>query len=111
MISCLDSAEFPVFETPDWARDAIFYQIFPDRFADGDTSNDPKDVQIWGEKPTYFSWMGGDLRGVMNHWDYLKTLGVNSLYFNPLFAARSNHAYDTTDYTKIDPRFGNQHRA
>ena len=102
----LNPAEFPVFETPEWAQDAIFYQIFPDRFANGDTSNDPKDVQVWGAKPTYFSWMGGDLRGVMNHWDYLKSLGINALYFNPLFAARSNHAYDTTDYLKIDPRFG-----
>ena len=102
----LDPADFPVFETPDWAQDAIFYQIFPDRFANGNKSNDPKDVQAWGDKPTYFSWMGGDLRGVMNHWDYLKSLGINALYFNPIFAARSNHAYDTTDYTKIDPRFG-----
>ncbi len=102
----ISTADFPVFETPDWARDSVFYQIFPDRFADGDKSNDPKDVQEWGAKPTYFSWMGGDLRGVMNHWDYLKGLGINALYFNPLFAARSNHAYDTTDYLKIDPRFG-----
>ena len=100
------TADFPVFETPDWAQDAVFYQIFPDRFANGDKSNDPKDVQEWGAKPTYFSWMGGDLRGVMNHWDYLKSLGINALYFNPLFAARSNHAYDTTDYLQIDPRFG-----
>ena len=102
----LNLTVFPVFETPNWAQDAVFYQIFPDRFADGDKGNDPKDVQVWGAKPTYFSWMGGDLRGVMDHWNYLKSLGINALYFNPLFSARSNHAYDTTDYTLIDPRFG-----
>ena len=58
----LDLKQFPVFETPDWVRDAVFYQIFPDRFANGDKSNDPKDVQAWGSKPTWFAWQGGDLK-------------------------------------------------
>ena len=98
--------DFPPFETPDWARDAIFYQIFPDRFANGDKSNDPPDVQPWGATPTYSNWMGGDLAGVLMHFEYLRDLGVNALYFNPIFSARSSHGYDTTDYKRVDPRFG-----
>jgi glycosidase len=102
----LNPKEFPTLTPPDWPRDAVFYQIFPDRFADGDTANDPPDVQPWGSKPTAQNWMGGDLAGVIRHLDYLRALGVNALYFNPLFAARSNHGYDTTDYHQVDPRFG-----
>src|SRR5262249_16244503 len=66
----LNPKEFPTLTTPDWARDAVFYQIFPDRFADGDTANDPPDVQPWGTKPTGLNWMGGDLAGVLQHLDY-----------------------------------------
>jgi hypothetical protein len=98
--------DFPPFETPEWARDAIFYQIFPDRFANGDKTNDPPDVKPWGTTPTYSNWMGGDLKGVLDHLEYLRDLGVNGLYFNPIFATRSNHGYDTTDYKRVDPRFG-----
>ena len=98
--------EFPPYDAPDWARDAVFYQIFPDRFADGDRSIDPPDVQPWDSKSTYSNWMGGDIAGIIGHFDYLRELGINALYLNPIFAARSNHAYDTTDYTRVDPRFG-----
>jgi cyclomaltodextrinase / maltogenic alpha-amylase / neopullulanase len=98
--------DFPPFETPDWARDAIFYQIFPDRFADGDKKNDPPDTDSWESRPTSSKRMGGDLAGVIEHIEYLRDLGVNALYLNPIFASRSNHGYDTTDYKKIDPRFG-----
>src|SRR5207245_366156 len=100
----LNLKEFPPFEAPDWVRDAVFYQIFPDRFANGDPANDPSDIQPWGAKPTWFNWMGGDLAGITAHLDYLRDLGVNALYLNPIFSARSNHGYDTTDYLRVDPR-------
>lgn len=99
-------ADFPSFETPDWARDAIFYQIFPDRFADGDPTNNPPDAIPWSSDVSSDRWMGGDLQGVLQHFEHLRGLGINALYFNPIFAARSNHAYDTTDYKRVDPRFG-----
>lgn len=102
----LNPADYPPFETPDWARDAVFYQIFSDRFADGNLANDGADTQPWGSRPTYFNRMGGDLDGVLQHLDYLRNLGVNALYFNPVFSARSNHGYDTTDYLRIDPHYG-----
>jgi glycosidase len=91
---------------PDWIYDAIFYQIFPDRFANGDPSNDPVNVQPWGADPTEFHFQGGDLRGVIHHFDYLLDLGVNAIYFNPIFSATSNHRYNTSDYYRIDPKLG-----
>jgi cyclomaltodextrinase / maltogenic alpha-amylase / neopullulanase len=94
--------------TPYWVQDAIFYQIFPDRFANGDTSNDPLNVQKWGTPPTNWGFQGGDLRGILQHLDYLMDLGVNSLYLNPIFLASPNHRYHTCDYFKIDPRLGTQ---
>ncbi len=102
----LDPARFPVFAVPDWARDAVFYQIFPDRFANGDPTNDGSNPIPWGGPPDSSRYMGGDLKGVLQHFDYLRDLGVNALYFNPLFAARSSHGYDTTDYHRVDPHYG-----
>lgn len=102
----LSPQQFPIFETPDWARDAIFYQIFPDRFANGDPTNNPQGVQPWDAKPTYFNRLGGDLAGVRKNLAHLESLGINALYFNPLFSARSNHRYDTTDYHRVDPELG-----
>ncbi len=92
---------------PDWVRDAIFYQIFPDRFANGDLSNDPPNVQRWGSPPTLRGFQGGDLQGVIQRFDYLLNLGVTALYLNPIFQATSNHRYNTTDYFRIDPKLGN----
>ena len=91
---------------PDWVPDAIFYQIFPDRFANGDPQNDPLNVQPWGSKPTISGFQGGDLRGVITHFDYLLDLGINAIYFNPIFKSTSNHRYNTTDYFQIDPKLG-----
>jgi glycosidase len=88
---------------PDWISDSIFYQIFPDRFENGDKDNDPTNVQPWGAKPTIRGFQGGDLRGVINRFDYLQDLGINSIYLNPIFQATSNHRYNTTDYYQIDP--------
>ncbi|MGE5464285.1 MAG: alpha-amylase family glycosyl hydrolase, partial [Syntrophothermus sp.] len=140
----------PDFSAPAWAKGASIYQIFPDRFRDGRTDNNPKTGDIryddpvlklsWGTKPEGYcrnyadgntncpwrfddtppadsptkeqprgrDYFGGDLRGVDQNLDYLKALGVNTIYFNPIFDAGSNHSYDTQDYKKIDPYFGSQ---
>ncbi|MEK4297036.1 alpha-glycosidase [Paenibacillus sp. FSL R5-0914] len=104
--------EFPfinpvdVFTPPAWVKDAVFYQIFPERFANGDPSLDPKDVQPWGAEPTPTNFFGGDLQGVIDHLDHLNELGINAIYFTPLFTATTNHKYDTEDYMKVDPHFG-----
>lgn len=91
---------------PYWVQDAIFYQIFPDRFANGDPSNNPANAAEWGAKPTLYNFMGGDLRGIIQKLDYLLDLGVNALYLNPIFLSPSNHRYNTSDYHTIDPKLG-----
>jgi glycosidase len=91
---------------PYWVQDAIFYQIFPDRFANGDPHNDPPNLQPWGSPPTLWGFQGGDLRGILQHLDYLLGLGINALYLNPIFAATSSHRYNTSDYYQIDPKLG-----
>lgn len=91
---------------PYWVQDAVFYQIFPDRFANGDPKNDPPNVAEWGAKPTLWNFMGGDLQGVIQKLDYLLDLGVNAIYFNPIFLATSNHRYNISDYYRIDPKLG-----
>lgn len=107
--------EFPfinpadVFTIPDWVKDAVFYQIFPERFANGDPSNDPAGALPWGSAdPTPTNFFGGDLQGVMDHLDHLTELGINAIYFTPLFTATTNHKYDTEDYMQIDPQFGDK---
>jgi glycosidase len=92
--------------TPYWLADSIFYQIFPDRFANGDPDNNPPNVHKWGAIPTLHGWQGGDLRGIIQRFDYLLELGVNALYLNPIFQSPSNHGYHTSDYYKINERFG-----
>jgi neopullulanase len=94
------------FRTPEWVKHAVFYQIFPDRFANGDPSNDPVTVQPWGTPPTAYNFMGGDLQGVLQKLDYLQQLGVTAIYLNPIFQATSNHRYNTYDYFRIDPKLG-----
>ncbi len=140
----------PAFTAPTWAKNAVIYQIFPDRFRNGRKNNDPKtgDVRYddpvlalpWNTLPEGFcrnyadgntncpwrfdttppdwsptkeaprgrDYMGGDLKGVDLSLDYLKSLGVNTIYFNPIFDAGSNHGYDTQNYFKIDPYFGTE---
>lgn len=100
------STASPEFRTPDWVKDAVFYQVFPDRFFNGDAGNDPENTRPWGSKPTVDNFMGGDLNGLAQKMGYLKSLGVNSLYLNPIFTAPSNHKYNTTDYDNVDPAFG-----
>ncbi|MFC4776566.1 alpha-glycosidase [Paenibacillus sp. GCM10023252] len=98
--------EIDIFTAPDWAKEAVFYQIMPDRFANGDPSNDPEGTQEWGGQPQIDNYFGGDIQGVIDHLDHLEDLGVNAIYFTPLFVSPTNHKYDTVDYLKIDPQFG-----
>lgn len=94
---------------PYWVEDAVFYQIFPDRFANGDPSNDLPEMDPWGSAPTSYGFQGGDLRGVIQNIDYLLDLGINAVYLNPIFQSSSNHRYSTTDYFKIDSKLGTLH--
>ncbi len=91
---------------PEWVQDAIFYQIFPDRFANGDPENDPPNLVRWGSPPTPWGFQGGDLKGIIQRFDYLLDLGINAIYLNPIFQSTSTHRYNTTDYYKIDVKLG-----
>ncbi|MCM3357277.1 glycoside hydrolase family 13 protein [Psychrobacillus sp. MER TA 171] len=98
-----------LFDAPAWVKDTIWYQIFPERFANGDPSIDPPTAKAWGsEPPAINNFFGGDFAGVIQHLDYLSDLGVNGIYFTPVFKASSNHKYDTIDYLEIDPQFGDK---
>ena len=93
--------------TPTWVNDAIFYQIFPDRFAksgNNPASNLP--FEAWDSAPTTYGFKGGDLYGVIEKLDYLGELGINAIYFNPVFSSASNHRYHTFDYYSVDPLLG-----
>jgi len=123
----------PDFKVPEWAKDAVYYYIFPERFRNGDAGNDPqpdRDTYLDGPVEVHDNWLekpyvpgdadgsstddehynndffGGDLAGIIEKLDYLKYLGVNTLYINPIFEAGSNHKYDTADYLNVDDNFG-----
>ena len=111
----------PGFHTPEWAKGAVMYQIFVDRFSSGDTNNTVEDCEYyyigdysrkvtdWRKNPSFMGvreFYGGDLQGVMNKLDYLQDLGVDVIYFNPIFVSPSNHKYDIQDYDYIDPHYG-----
>ncbi len=91
---------------PTWTADRVFYQVLPDRFANGDPTNDPSGTDSWDAPPTRENFYGGDLRGVLDRLPYLTALGANALYLNPVFLSPSNHKYDTTDYRAVDPTLG-----
>ncbi|MFD2609841.1 glycoside hydrolase family 13 protein [Deinococcus taklimakanensis] len=91
--------------TPDWVQDAVFYQIFPDRFARSGRVTG-LNLQPWGDPPHFHRYMGGDLWGVIEKLDVLRNLGVNALYFCPVFQSASNHRYHTHDYYQVDPMLG-----
>jgi len=95
-----------IFEIPEWVQDAVFYQIFPERFYNGNTSNDPENIQPWGAEPDRTSFFGGDLEGIIKKLDYLVDLGINALYLTPIFLSPSNHKYNIDDYYQVDPAFG-----
>ena len=121
-----DAEDFRIladYQAPSWLKNSVFYQIFPDRFADGDPIQQRAG---WGIRIRWFScsctrvgsptntgsraamveFYGGDLPGIISHLDYLSDLGVNALYLNPIFTAFSNHRYDVTDYFSVDPHLG-----
>lgn len=104
----MNPCDIPV--TPKWVNDTIWYQIFPDRFCNGDHSIDPDYVVPWRNrgKVKNEECFGGDLEGIIQKLDYLKELGINGIYLTPINESPSNHKYDTTDYAKIDPRFGDE---
>lgn len=121
----LDATDFRIladYHPPDWVQSSVFYQIFPDRFANGDPTNDPRpdEYEYRGQRPKTYPWesqpdpdhffplvfYGGDLAGIEARLDHLVDLGVNALYLNPIFHALSNHKYDVADYDKVDPHFG-----
>ena len=92
---------------PDWVSEAVFYQIFPDRFAKSNRiSKEGLNLESWETPPTTYGFKGGDLYGVMEHLDYLQDLGVTAIYFNPVFSSASNHRYHTYDYFNVDPLLG-----
>ncbi|MCM1102331.1 MAG: glycoside hydrolase family 13 protein [Acetatifactor muris] len=116
-----DFVIIPGFKTPGWAKGAVMYQIYVDRFCNGDPSNDVLTdeycyigepvhrVEDWNRYPAQMDvreFYGGDLQGVLDKMDYLQDLGVEVIYFNPLFVSPSNHKYDIQDYDYIDPHFG-----
>ena len=121
-----DAADFRIlahYHAPSWVHDSVFYQIFPERFADGDPSNNVRGGEYacygkrvvarpWGEIPRSFreaggvEFFGGDLWGIIQHLDYLQDLGVNALYLTPIFTSPSDHKYDTADYKHVDAHFG-----
>jgi len=121
-----DATDFKIlaqYHAPAWVHDSVFYQIFPDRFYDGDPSNNvrtgeylyygqPVVARAWGERPSPHSasggyeFFGGDLQGITQKLDYLEDLGVSALYLTPIFTAPSNHKYDIADYKQVDPHVG-----
>jgi cyclomaltodextrinase len=99
--NCLDA-----FRTPAWVHDAVFYQIFPDRFARSDRVHKPRNLEAWDSPPTERGFKGGDLLGVAERLGYLADLGVTALYFTPVFQSAANHRYHTHDYLQVDPILG-----
>lgn len=96
-----------VMDTVEWMRSAVFYQIFVERFRQGNEKKDTSYINMkWDEKPTPKSFAGGDLAGIIEKMDYLKELGINALYLTPVFRSISNHKYDIIDYFTVDPQFG-----
>jgi cyclomaltodextrinase / maltogenic alpha-amylase / neopullulanase len=91
---------------PDWVRDAVFYQIFPDRFAASDRVPKPGPLEPWDAPPTIHGFKGGDLLGIAEHLDELRELGITALYLTPVFASAANHRYHTYDYEIVDPLLG-----
>ncbi|MBB2480342.1 alpha-glycosidase [Bacillus sp. APMAM] len=98
-----------IFRAPEWVKDTVWYQIFPERFANGNPSINPKNTLPWGStEPLRDNFFGGDFEGIIQHIDHLVDLGVTGIYFTPIFKAFSNHKYDTIDYMEIDPQFGDK---
>lgn len=95
-----------IYSVPKWAEGCVYYQIFPERFCNGDKSLNPPETLPWGTPPTRENYMGGDLKGIIEKIPYLVELSIDCIYLNPIFKADFNHKYATTDYFNIDPQFG-----
>ena len=95
-------------QTPEWVKHAVFYQIFPDRFARSERTPHPPGLNLkpWGTAPEEQGFQGGDLYGVIEKLDYLQDLGINAIYFNPIFSSAANHRYHTFDFYQVDPLLG-----
>lgn len=93
---------------PEWTKNTIWYQIFPDRFNNGDEKINPENVKPWGTEPTGTNFMGGDIKGIIEKLDYLKDLGITGIYLCPIFKATENHRYDTIDYFEVDNGLGDK---
>ena len=89
--------------SPDWVKNAVFYQIFPDRFAKSKRVFKPANLEPWDSLPTPQGYKGGDLLGVVEHLDHIQELGCTAIYFTPIFQSASNHRYHTHDYYQVDP--------
>lgn len=101
--------ESDVFSAPEWVKDTIWYQIFPERFANGNPALNPEGTLPWGSiEPKWDTFFGGDFEGIINNIDYLTELGINGIYLTPIFKAKANHKYDTIDYMEIDTQFGDK---
>lgn len=99
--------DIDVHKVVSWADEAVFYQIFIDRFNRGDFTKDDSYIDMkCNEEPTRTSFMGGDIKGITEKLGYLEDLGINALYLTPLFVSKTNHKYDITDYYAVDPQFG-----
>ena len=94
------------FKTPEWVKDAVFYQIFPDRFARSEAVAKPGNLEPWDSPPTEHGFKGGDLLGIVEHLGYLQELGITAIYLNPVFQSTANHRYHTYDYYRVDPLLG-----
>jgi len=97
-----------VHKQPSWIHNAVFYQIFVERFCNGNIENSPPNLTDWDAEPKPKSFYGGDLQGIIDKLDYLEQLGINGLYLTPVFQSPSNHKYDIVNYFEIDPYFGNE---
>ena len=101
-----DNSASTAMEVPSWVPDAVFYQIFPDRFARSDREPKPTGLRPWNAAPTAQGYHGGDLWGVVDHLDHLVDLGITAIYLNPIFQSPTNHRYHTHDYEQVDPLLG-----
>ena len=102
--------EIDACHVPDWVAEMVWYQIFPERFANGNPEISPEGALAWDSfiKPKTSDFFGGDLQGIIDHLDYLQDLGITGLYLCPIFESPSNHKYNTTDYFEIDHHFGDK---
>jgi len=102
----MDGMQGGPLDVPDWVQDAVFYQIFPDRFARSGRVAKPSGLEPWDDPPTVHGYKGGDLMGIAERLDHLEALGVNAIYLNPVFQSATNHRYHTHDYHRVDPILG-----